>query len=387
MAGALPIFNRINYRRGCFMKKSFQRVIATLNLFQGKQSLTIFLLAAFFALSACDDSSSASSVETGVSSSSVESPDSSVTLSGASAESNGSSNETKDKSSSSENKSSSSAKETKDSSDSKSSSSVKSGDSSSSKKDVSSSSVNSSSSVKSSSSSSVKQSSSSVGFIDPDDVVTGTMTDSRDNKVYKTVTIGTQTWMAENLNYAYTSVPYKYDSKYGSYTSDSTSWCYDDDPSNCDKYGRLYTWAASMDSIGTWSTNGIGCGYGSTCSPTYPVRGICPTGWHLPTKAEFETLFTAVGGSFQAAKRLKSTSGWEAAGKAIDAYGFSALPAGARDNKGAFSSPGLYAYFWSATEFRDYAYNIFLYSNDEFAYLKYVDKYLGLSVRCIKDSD
>lgn len=387
MAGALPIFNRINYRRGCFMKKSFQRVIATLNLFQGKQSLTIFLLAAFFALSACDDSSSASSVETGVSSSSVESPDSSVTLSGASAESNGSSNETKDKSSSSENKSSSSAKETKDSSDSKSSSSVKSGDSSSSKKDVSSSSVNSSSSVKSSSSSSVKQSSSSVGFIDPDDVVTGTMTDSRDNKVYKTVTIGTQTWMAENLNYAYTSVPYKYDSKYGSYTSDSTSWCYDDDPSNCDKYGRLYTWAASMDSIGTWSTNGIGCGYGSTCSPTYPVRGICPTGWHLPTKAEFETLFTAVGGSFQAAKRLKSTSGWEAAGEAIDAYGFSALPAGARDNKGAFSSPGLYAYFWSATEFRDYAYNIFLYSNDEFAYLKYVDKYLGLSVRCIKDSD
>ena len=369
------------------MKKSFQRVIATLNLFQGKQSLTIFLLAAFFALSACDDSSSASSVETGVSSSSVESPDSSVTLSGASAESNGSSNETKDKSSSSENKSSSSAKETKDSSDSKSSSSVKSGDSSSSKKDVSSSSVNSSSSVKSSSSSSVKQSSSSVGFIDPDDVVTGTMTDSRDNKVYKTVTIGTQTWMAENLNYAYTSVPYKYDSKYGSYTSDSTSWCYDDDPSNCDKYGRLYTWAASMDSIGTWSTNGIGCGYGSTCSPTYPVRGICPTGWHLPTKAEFETLFTAVGGSFQAAKRLKSTSGWEAAGEAIDAYGFSALPAGARDNKGAFSSPGLYAYFWSATEFRDYAYNIFLYSNDEFAYLKYVDKYLGLSVRCIKDSD
>jgi len=213
------------------------------------------------------------------------------------------------------------------------------------------------------------------------------MTDSRDNKVYKTVTIGTQTWMAENLNYAYTSVPYKFDSKYGSYTSDSTSWCYDDDHSNCDKYGRLYTWAASMDSIGTWSTNGIGCGYGSTCSPTYPVRGICPTGWHLPTKAEFETLLTAVGGSFQAAKRLKSTSGWETAGKATDAYGFSALPAGARDNKGAFSSPGLYAYFWSATEFRDYAYNIFLYGNDEFAYLEYVDKYLGLSVRCVKDSD
>ena len=60
LAGALPIFNKINYRRGCFMKKSFQRVIATLNLVQGKQSLTIVLLAEIFALSACDDSSSAS---------------------------------------------------------------------------------------------------------------------------------------------------------------------------------------------------------------------------------------------------------------------------------------------------------------------------------------
>ena len=385
------------------MRKSFLLSSWSLSFWRGRAPIEsaaigsiLTALCLGFVLTACDDSSSASSDETGVSSSSVESPDSSVTLSGALAESNGSSDENmeKDKSSSSVKGSepvevsSSSAKETKNSSDSKSSSSVKSGESSSSSKDKSSSSVSSSSSVKSSSSSSVKQSSSSVGFIDPDDVVvTGTMTDSRDNKVYKTVTIGTQTWMAENLNYAYTSVPYKFDSKYGSYTSDSTSWCYDDDPSNCDKYGRLYTWAASMDSIGTWSTNGIGCGYGSTCSPTYPVRGICPTGWHMPTKAEFETLFTAVGGSFQAAKRLKSTSGWEAAGKAIDAYGFSALPAGARDNKGAFSSPGLYAYFWSATEFRDYAYNIFLYGNDEFAYLKYVDKYLGHSVRCVKDSD
>ena len=360
---------------------------------KGLGFLWVAVLAAFFALSACDDSSSASSDETGTSSSSVETSDLDESSSSVDKKSSGNESTEKDKSSSSVKGSepvevsSSSAKETKGSSDSKSSSSVKTSDSSSSNKDKSSSSVNSSSSVKTSSSSSVKQSSSSVGFIDPDDVVTGTMTDSRDNKVYKTVTIGTQTWMAENLNYAYTSVPYKYDSKYGSYTSDSTSWCYDDDPSNCDKYGRLYTWAASMDSIGTWCTNGIGCGYGSTCSPTYPVRGICPTGWHMPTKAEFETLFTAVGGSFQAAKRLKSTSGWEAAGEAIDAYGFSALPAGARDNKGAFSSPGLYAYFWSATEFRDYAYNIFLYGNDEFAYLKYVDKYLGLSVRCLKDSD
>ncbi len=386
MQGGFVIFRGEGLQRDVFMRNSFQRVIATLNLFQGKQSLTIFLLAAIFALSSCDDSSSASSngsdENAAVDSSSSVCKDCDDESSSSAKKIESSAEKDVESSDDAKIDESSSSKENRTSS-----SSVKTDDSSSSKKDVSSSSVSSSSSVKSSSSSSVKQSSSSVGFIDPDDVVTGTMTDSRDNKVYKTVTIGTQTWMAENLNYAYTSVPYKFDSKYGSYTSDSTSWCYDDDPSNCDKYGRLYTWAVSMDSIGTWSTNGIGCGYGSTCSPTYPVRGICPTGWHMPTKAEFETLFTAVGGSFQAAKRLKSTSGWEAAGEAIDAYGFSALPAGARDNKGAFSSPGLYAYFWSATEFRDYAYNIFLYGNDEFAYLKYVDKYLGLSVRCLKDSD
>ena len=134
----------------------------------------------------------------------------------------------------------------------------------------------------------------------------GELVDSRDGQTYKTVTIGTQTWMVQNLNYAYTDVPYKR----GGFTSDSTSWCYNDDASNCSKYGRLYTWAAAMDSVGTLSTNGKGCGYGTTCSPTYPVRGICPEGWHLPTKAEFETLFTAVGGQSTASKVLKSTSGW-----------------------------------------------------------------------------
>ena len=97
-------------------------------------------------------------------------------------------------------------------------------------------------------------------------VPTGTMTDSRDGQTYRTVKIGTQTWMAENLNYAYTGVPYNYSGN----TFDSTSWYYDNDASYSTKYGRLYTWAAAMDSVGTWSTNGKGCGYsviGMTCSP------------------------------------------------------------------------------------------------------------------------
>ena len=84
------------------------------------------------------------------------------------------------------------------------------------------------------------------------DATANTLTDLRDGKTYKTVTIGRQIWMAENLNYAYTDVFYKRDN----YTSDSTSWCYDNDPANCAKYGRLYTWAAAMDSLGKWSKNG-----------------------------------------------------------------------------------------------------------------------------------
>ena len=67
----------------------------------------------------------------------------------------------------------------------------------------------------------------------------GTLTDTRDGQTYKTVTIGDQVWMAENLNYAYTGVPYNYSGN----TSDSTSWCYKNEPENCAKYGRLYTWA------------------------------------------------------------------------------------------------------------------------------------------------
>ena len=290
------------------MRKSFQRVIATLNLFQGKQSLTIFLLAAFFALSACDDSSSASSDETGVSSSSVESSDSSVTLSGASAESNGSSNETKDKSSSSDTKSSSSAKETKNSSDSKSSSSVKSGDSSSSKKDVSSSSVNSSSSVKSSSSSSVKQSSSSVASssseykpynhmkaFNSDSVLTGAYKQfTYEGRSYYYLTInGTNqndeaasvTVMAENLN-----VGEMVDGdKDQNNDSKIERYCYDNDTTNCQKYGGLYQWAEMMKLSSECNTKSCA----DSIKPNH--QGICPDGWRLLTYDDMYVIVHADG--------------------------------------------------------------------------------------------
>lgn len=202
------------------------------------------------------------------------------------------------------------------------------------------------------------------------DALCGILTDSRDGQTYRTVKIGNQEWMAENLNY-----------------ETANSYCYEDEASNCTKYGRLYaTWAAAMDSVGTWSTNGRGCGYGSTCSPTGTVRGVCPEGWHLPTKAEFETLFTAVGGQSTAGKMLKSTSGWNSSGNGTDAFCFSALPVGLRYNLGDYYNEGRLAGFWSSTEGdSSSAYGMGLGSDIDGAGLGDYYKDYGFSVRCVKD--
>ena len=145
----------------------------------------------------------------------------------------------------------------------------------------------------------------------------GSLTDARDGKTYKTVKIGSQTWMAENLNY-----------------KAHQSFCYEDDPANCDKYGRLYMWAAAMDSAAVFSEGGKGCGEGEICHPVYPVRGVCPAGWHLPSDAEWDALKRFVAGSlfggvtYPVGYTLKSASGWEENGNGSDAFGFEALPAG-----------------------------------------------------------
>ena len=200
------------------------------------------------------------------------------------------------------------------------------------------------------------------------------MVDPRDRQLYKVVTIGEQTWMAHNLNYE----------------TDAGSYCYNDSVKYCKKYGRLYTWAAAMDSTGTWTTNGKGCGYGKTCTPTYPVRGVCPEGWHLPDTTEWKTLFDAVGGKGTAEIMLKSTEGWNdygrTSGNGSDTYSFSALPAGGRGSNGFFYYEGSAADFWSSTEDdSNYAYDMNLdYSNDG-AYLNYNYKGNGFSVRCLKD--
>ena len=237
--------------------------------------------------------------------------------------------------------------------------------------------VTSSSSLKSESSSSVGDSQSSSSK-DPE-LAEGFLTDNRDGQTYKTVTIGTQTWMAENLNYADSVTTASLKGK---------SWCYNDVAANCDVAGRLYTWAAAIDSVklATDADNPLDCGYGRECGLTGKVQGICPSGWHLPSYDEWNALFTAVGGQLNAGKVLKSQTGWYSNGNGTDAFGFSALPAGSRYDYGYFNYDGYHAYFWSATElYTDLAYLMYLYYFNEYAYLDYDFKDFGFSVRCLMD--
>jgi len=181
-----------------------------------------------------------------------------------------------------------------------------------------------------------------------DGISGGYFTDSRDGKKYKIVTIGGQTWMAENLNY-----------------NASGSKCYDNNPANCDKYGRLYDW------------------------PTAKV--VCPHGWHLPNNKEWDALTTAVGGKQTAGKLLKAMSGWYNH-NGTDAYGFAALPSGCGYSDGSFggwggvNSIGNYGYWWSISAYNaDQAYDLYMTYKDDVANGGINYKSILISVRCLQD--
>lgn len=176
------------------------------------------------------------------------------------------------------------------------------------------------------------------------DATANTLKDLRDGQTYRTVKIGNQVWMAENLDF-----------------ETEKSFCYNDSSKYCDKYGRLYTWAAAVDA--------------------------CPTGWHLPASAEFDTLFKAVGAQSVAGNRLKAATGWNTNLNLGDEYGFSALPAGNRYFDGTYNSEGTNADFWASTEDKDgsNAYAMYLNSDDGGAFLTAQSRNLGKSVRCVKD--
>ena len=301
-------------------------------------------------LAACDDSSSASAGQND--DLGIESSSSSVTLQSSSSVRSSSSAPVEDLSSSSEKEKSSSSKGEKNAEE-------------------------SSSSVKSESSENLSSSNNNGEY--------SSLIDERDGRTYRIVKIGNQWWMAENLNY--------YDTL--NLSVKAKSWCYNDSAYYCKKYGRLYTWAAAVDSVKLYRDKSIDCGYGRACVLSDTVYGICPLGWHLPNNMEWETLYSAVGGQSTAAKILRTTSGWLEGDNGTDSVGFSALPAGymtSYDCKGhvgsigCFGSEGYSAYFWSATENSVYeAYYMQFYYFLEGATGGFISKNYAHSIRCVKN--
>jgi len=170
------------------------------------------------------------------------------------------------------------------------------------------SSIPSSSSIVPSSSSSTPLPLSSSSLVS----TSGTFTDSRDNKSYKWVTIGTQTWMAQNLNYAAS----------GSKCGDGNLLS-NEDTYTCNTYGRLYSWN----------------------------KAVCPNGWHIPSVGEWNTLISYAGGSLVAGTKLKAAGGWNNNGNGQDTYGFSALPGGTGSSGGVqFLNVGDIGKWWTASE-------------------------------------
>lgn len=203
----------------------------------------------------------------------------------------------------------------------------------------------------------------------------GTLTDDRDGQTYKTVKIGKQWWMAENLNY--------------NFSVDSLgigSYCYNDSAKYCEKYGALYTWAVAMDSAGLWSDDAKGCGYEAECSPKQPVQGICPAGWHMPDTTDWGVLRDILGEN--AGIMLKSQTAWyNDPQPGTDAVGFTALPGGLWYGiLSEYEHESEAAYFWSTSSYK----NIGVYYKSvgiDMHYLKTGLDYMNgrLSVRCLKN--
>jgi len=208
-----------------------------------------------------------------------------------------------------------------------------------------------------------------------------TFTDPRDGKVYITVIIGDQEWMAENLKYLPSVVGPGTGSKttphYYVYGYNGTNVTDAKATANYNTYGVLYNWPAAMNGAASSTTNPSG------------VQGVCPDGWHLPSDAEWTELTDYLGGTSDAGRKLKETgtTHWNSPNTgATNETGFTALPGGYRHGNGAFDLVGYVGYWWSATEYgADYAwYRLMRYSYSS-VYRNDTDKELGFSVRCLRD--
>jgi uncharacterized protein (TIGR02145 family) len=191
-----------------------------------------------------------------------------------------------------------------------------------------------------------------------------------DGNAYKTVSIGTQTWMAENLNVsrfrngdtipeARTMEDWKKAGEEG-----KPAWCYyDNAPENGKKYGKLYNWYAVNDS-----------------------RGLAPVGWSVPSDSSWTILIDYLGGESVSGEKMKSTQGWRS-GNGTNESGFSAYSGGFRNFSYEFGAIGWRGGWWTSTEyFKHTAWYRFLHDYNDEVYRENENKgLLGLSIRCIKD--
>ncbi len=220
----------------------------------------------------------------------------------------------------------------------------------------------SSSSAKSSSSS-VASSASKENFFNPD-VSYGTLKDSRDGQVYKTIEINGSTWMAENLNFAgNTDWP----------LPKSHSYCYGGLDANCDLYGRLYDRAAAM--------NSTTCGYGKSCSLYNGFnRGVCPDGWHIPSEEEVDDLLDFTFGN---RKTLRSADGWVVTESNANESGFSLVGSGVRADKN-YVNQGRFAALWYYSTGIVQNYLVFSGVEDKMYLTENSKETIYISVRCVK---
>ena len=200
----------------------------------------------------------------------------------------------------------------------------------------------------------------------------GCFTDTRagaNNQSYRTVVIGGKTWFAENLNYAG--------------VDGDVGVCYGGNETNCNTYGRLYTWAEAMNIGSSYNSSTYGSG------SNVQRQGICPVGWRLPSHQDWLDLETAVGGSSTAGTKLKSQTGWNTSSGYIpgtDDFGFSALPGGYRGTDGSFNGVGGWGFWWCATESdASFARRRYVYYNYSNVFSDWYNKSYGFSVRCSQD--
>ena len=201
-----------------------------------------------------------------------------------------------------------------------------------------------------------------------------------DGNIYNTVQIGNQCWMKENLNTMHYSDGTALVDGTGIPTLDGTTkyWFnYDDEPENAEIYGKLYAWAAVMNN--------------DTSSDTVPsgVQGVCPIGWHVPSKAEFDILVNKFGGESIAGAKLKESSyqHWQYPNAgANNQSGFSALPGGGQ-HFGHYNRLHTDSWFYTCTKFDGDIYVIKQEYENTFSRLTYYqnEEQYGNSIRCIKD--